>query len=228
MSTSLASTPWPDSVGAGYWRRLQALVRPEFRVELYRPAHDDPILRRDRACGVPGCRASLGPDDRYCRRHDLQWRDVGEPPHEDFLAVVPPTDPARISGGRVCNVAVCDNPQWAHGWCRAHDNMWKRRRQPDGFAQSATKVRQARLCRVPNCGRPEAVIACGLCGSHRRHWADAGEPPLEAFLANAKPVRNIEVVYSVLGLPAGPKLELQYVLQQRRDALGARIRPKPL
>ncbi len=227
MSTGLAATPWPDSIGPGYWQRLDALVRSEFRVDLYRPAHDDPILRRERACGVPGCRTAVGPDDHYCRRHERLWREAGEPAHDDFLAMTPPTEPARISGGRICAVIACTNPQWAHGWCRAHDNMWKRRRRPAGFAEEAPKVRQARFCRVPNCGRPEAVIAYGLCSSHRRHWAEEGEPPLDVFLRRAKAVRNIEVVYSFLGLPPGPKLELQFVLQQRRDALGARIRPKP-
>lgn len=68
-------------------------------------------------------------------------------------------------------------------------------------------------------------MACAA--GHRRHWAEAGEPSLEEFVRQAKSVRNIEVVYSFLGLPAGPKLELQYVLQQRRDALEARVRPAP-
>lgn len=210
---------------AGYWQRLDEAVRPEFRVDLYRPSHDDPFLRRERACRVPGCRTRLGPDDCYCRRHDRQWRDLGEPDPVEFLAVIPPTEPAMISGGRICAVVMCGNPVWAHRLCRAHDNMWKRRRRPAGFDTSAPPVRQARLCRVRNCGRPEAVIAYGLCASHRRHWSQAGEPPLDQFVGQARPVRNIEMIYSLLGLPPGPKLELQFVLQQRRDAVGAKLQP---
>lgn len=172
---------------AGYWQRLDEAVRPEFRVDLYRPSHDDPFLRRERACRVPGCRTRLGPDDCYCRRHDRQWRDLGEPDPVEFLAVIPPTEPAMISGGRICAVVMCANPVWAHRLCRAHDNMWKRRRRPAGFDTSAPPVRQARLCRVRNCGRPEAVIAYGLCASHRRHWSQAGEPPLDQFVGQARP-----------------------------------------
>lgn len=221
----LAPVPSLPGAGNGYWQRLESSVRVEFRVDLYRPDHDDPILRRERSCAVPGCRMNLGPDDVYCHRHDKQWRDLGQPAPAEFLALIPPTEPARISGGRICAVVHCANPAWAHGWCRAHDNMWKRRRCPADFEADAPVVRQARLCRVRDCGRPEAVIAYGLCGSHRRHWAEAGEPPLEEFIDRARRVRNIEMIFSFLGLPPGPKLELQFVLQQRRDAVGAKLRP---
>jgi hypothetical protein len=171
---SVATLAWP---GPGYWERLESSVRAEFRIDMYRPAHDDPILRRERACAVPSCRMTLGPDDRYCRQHETQWADLGRPGPEEFLALIPPTEPARISGGRICAVVHCANPAWANGWCRAHDNMWKRRRGPADFEADAPVVRQARLCRVRDCGRPEAVIAYGLCASHRRHWPRPASRP---------------------------------------------------
>ncbi len=226
MTTSpLASVPSLPGAGKGYWERLESSVRTEFRVDLYRPPHDDPILRPQRSCAVPGCRMTLVPDDSYCRRHDKQWRDMGEPDLAEFLAAIPPTMPTKIKGGRVCEVEHCANPVWARRWCRAHHDMWKRRKGPEGFEAAAAPVRQVLPCRVLHCGRPEAVIVYGLCASHRRHWTLAGEPPLEAFIAGAQRVRNIETAYSVVGLPPSPKLELQFVLQQRRDAVGAKLRP---
>ncbi|MDQ1444531.1 MAG: hypothetical protein QOI20_995 [Acidimicrobiaceae bacterium] len=217
----------PVEVGRGYWDRLEVLVRPESRVDIYRPADNDPILRQQHSCAVPACRTNLAPKDLYCGRHEQQWHELGEPSLAEFLALVPPVEPHRISGGRICMVEGCENPKWSHGWCRTHDNMWKRLRQPEGFAATAPPVRQDRQCRVPNCGRPEQVIAYGLCGSHRRHWAAAGEPPLADFIAQAPPVRNMEIVFSFLGVAPGPKLELQFVLQQRRDVLQAQLRPAP-
>jgi integrase len=225
MSTgALAAVPSLPGTGTGYWQRLDSAVRPEFRVDLYRPPQDDPILRKQRCCAVPGCRLTLDPDDSYCKRHDKQWRDMGQPEPAEFLAVIPPTTPVRISGGRVCAVEHCANPVFARRWCRPHDQMWQRRQCPDGFERTAATVRQVLPCRVRHCGRPEAVIVYGLCAAHRRHWKEAGEPPLDAFIEGAQRVRNIETAYSVVGMPPGPKLELQFLLQQRRDAVGARLR----
>lgn len=168
---------------------------------------------------------TLDPENSYCGRHETQWREMGEPELAEFLAAIPPTMSTKIKGGRVCEVEHCANPVWARRWCRAHHDMWNRRHGPEGFEASALPVRQVLPCRVLHCGRPEPVIAYGLCAAHRRHWAQAGEPALAAFIAGAQRVRNIETAYSVVGLPPGPKLELQVVLQQRRDAVGARLRP---
>ena len=44
----------PASTGGGLLGKLLAAVRPEFRVEVYLPSRDDPVLGRP-PCAVPGC-----------------------------------------------------------------------------------------------------------------------------------------------------------------------------
>ncbi len=58
---------------------------------LLRRAVVDPILRQQRSCAVRGCRMTLGPKDSDCRRHEKQWRDMGEP---DRHCCVPGDDAA--------------------------------------------------------------------------------------------------------------------------------------
>ena len=76
----------PAAVGAGLLAKLLAAVRPEFRVEVYVPAPDDPVLGRP-SCVVPGCDRS-GWEYGLCGGHSHRWRSRGRPDLVGFL-----TDP---------------------------------------------------------------------------------------------------------------------------------------
>src|SRR5947209_8609782 len=76
----------PAAVGAGLLAKLLAAVRPEFRVEVYVPAPDDPVLGGP-SCVVPGCDRS-GWEYGLCGGHSHRWRSRGRPDLVGFL-----TDP---------------------------------------------------------------------------------------------------------------------------------------
>jgi hypothetical protein len=65
------------STGAGLLARLLATVHPEFRVEVYVPAPDDPVLGRP-PCAVPGCDQSRW-EYGLCGAHSHRWRVRGRP-----------------------------------------------------------------------------------------------------------------------------------------------------
>ena len=67
-----ATAPDSRSAGGGLLGKLLAAVRPEFRVEVYLPAPDDPVLGRP-ACAVPGCDRS-GWEYGLCGGHSNRWR----------------------------------------------------------------------------------------------------------------------------------------------------------
>jgi hypothetical protein len=214
----------------GYWRCLESAVRAEFRVDDYRPAAGDPVLRLTKAagCPVPGCRSGTASARPYCERHWQRWAAMGEPPSEEFLATVSPSKPAKRAGSAECPVDRCQNAGATKGWCRLHYVLWQGEGRPDNFAAAADPVAAIPSCRVPDCRRPEAAAVYGLCDAHRRMWKAEGRPPLERFVGEARAVQHVEKLYSFSRLPPGPKLELQFALQQRRDAGAARITPSCL
>jgi hypothetical protein len=64
--------------------KLLVAVRPQFRVEVYGPAPDDPVLGRP-SCAVPGCDRS-GWEYGLCGGHSLRWRSRSRPEFVGFLA----------------------------------------------------------------------------------------------------------------------------------------------
>jgi integrase len=68
--------------------RLAGLVRPEFAVDLYHPAPDDPVLGAP-CCAVAGCeRPSAG--RALCAGHLARWTRHGRPELAAFAASTPP------------------------------------------------------------------------------------------------------------------------------------------
>ena len=61
-----------------------AVVRPEFRVEVYFPDPDDPVLGR-RTCAVADCDRSRS-ENGLCSGHGQRWRDRDRPAMAVFLA----------------------------------------------------------------------------------------------------------------------------------------------
>ena len=69
--------------------RLDAVVRPEFRLDVLVPAVGDPILGTP-ACAVPGCVHS----SRYaalCLAHLGRWKRAGHPDRSAWAATADPT-----------------------------------------------------------------------------------------------------------------------------------------
>lgn len=75
---------------------LQAAVRPEFRVAVYRPDPADPVLGGG-PCGVGGCDGLLSAR-RMCVIHYGRWKAAGRPDVEVFVAAASPV--ARRSAAR--------------------------------------------------------------------------------------------------------------------------------
>jgi hypothetical protein len=90
---------------SGLLEQLMAMVRPEFRAEIYIPAPDDPVFAADE-CAVGGCdRTVASVRRRLCNGHSIRFRRRGRP-MEDFLA-----DPGPPIRGRrplaACTVDGC-------------------------------------------------------------------------------------------------------------------------
>jgi len=88
----------------GLLEQLMAIVRPEFRTEIYIPAPDDPVFATAR-CAVPGCDRTTA-QRGLCNAHAIRWRQRGRPGLPEFLA-----DPGPPARGRrplaSCSVEGC-------------------------------------------------------------------------------------------------------------------------
>jgi hypothetical protein len=80
----------------GLLEQLMAVVRPEFRAEVYVPDPGDPVFAAGE-CAVAGCdRTAVSTRHRLCNAHAIRFRDRGRPPMEEFLA--DPGPPVRGRG----------------------------------------------------------------------------------------------------------------------------------
>ena len=89
-----AEAAWPQPVPTGLLEKLMAVVRPQFRVDVYLPDPDDPVLGRPMCC-VPDCDRSRA-EGRLCSGHGRRWRVAGGPDLSAFLAAPGPPLPGRI------------------------------------------------------------------------------------------------------------------------------------
>lgn len=111
-----ATTLWP-----GLLEKLRGVVRAEFRVDLYVPDPDDPVLGRG-TCPVTGCdRSPTG--NGLCSSHQKRWLDRGRPELAAFL-----TDPGPPLNGRRdltgCTVPGCRYGSSGLGLCIRHRGAW--------------------------------------------------------------------------------------------------------
>jgi len=114
-----------------------AAVRPEFRVDLYVPDPDHPVLGRG-ACSVSGCdRSPTG--NRLCSAHQRRWVDRGRPGLPEFLL-----DPGPVLNGRRnltgCTVPGCRYGSSGLGLCMRHRSAWTTSRHPDPVAWAAAQA----------------------------------------------------------------------------------------
>ena len=84
-----APGPRRAPIGSGLLEKLIAVVRPEFRVEVYLVDPDDPVLGR-RQCAVADCDRPVS-ENGLCSGHGQRWRDRNRPAIAVFL-----TDPGPV------------------------------------------------------------------------------------------------------------------------------------
>ncbi|MFF3159914.1 tyrosine-type recombinase/integrase [Streptomyces sp. NPDC057910] len=200
----------------GLLGKLLAMVRAEFRTEVYLPAPDDPVFRSSR-CTVPDC-------DRVTAQwglrngHVIRWRKRGRPPMPEFLAA--PGRPVRGRGElRACTVVGCRFGVNGKGLCSQHYDRWARAGRPDlaeWVAPMLPPPDDAIECRLPFCELWAHAPRRIFCRGHDDRWRRVGCPDLERFVLDCQ--LNGTAAVDLRGLPAQLTLEFQYGLQCRADA----------
>jgi len=206
-----SATMWPDLL-----EKLMAVVRAEFRVDLYVPDPDHPVLGRG-VCAVSGCdRSPTG--NRLCSSHQKRWLAGGRPELAMFL-----TDPGPAVNGRReltgCTVPGCRYRSSGFGLCMRHRSSWTTSGQPDPAAWAAAAdpadpaVRTT--CGLPFCSLWVESNRSLFCKAHETRWRMQGRPDVEQFISRCLLVGRDRIDFS--GLPPQLKLELQYAVQCRAD-----------
>lgn len=202
---------WP-----GLLEKLMAAVRPEFRVDLYVPDPDHPVLGRG-VCPVNGCdRSPTG--NGLCSTHQKRWIDRGRPELAVFL-----TDPGPPLNGRRsltgCTVAGCRYGRSGHGLCTRHRSAWTTSGHSDPITWAATAHAAdpagQRICGLPFCSLWVDSKQNLFCKAHETRWRMQGRPDVEAFISRCLLAGRDRIDFS--GLPPQLKLELQYAVQCRVD-----------
>jgi len=224
----------PDQAGqyrapSGLLEKLMAAVRPEFRAGdlVFDPR--DPVFGGP-PCAVSGCgRPQRGHD--LCTSHWQRWRGSEGISLAEFTATAEPgwhghlpLDPCVIDG---CNYGVM-----GRGMCNRHFSRWYRAGCPDPECWQAQAPPLApdgplRACRVGYCSlwaRGTSVF----CYGHDIRWKNNGRPGIDEFAASCENPGPGQEHIDLRRLPAGLRLEMQYVLQCRRDEQDAKLPPRDL
>jgi integrase len=218
-----------DERGApgGLLEKLMAAVRPEFRADDLAFDPRDPVFG-GHACVVAACDRP-GRKRGLCLGHRQRWLASGEPVLAEFIA----TATADWHGHRPvasCLIAGCNYGLQARGMCRRHTRQWDYAGRPDLAAWQASPAPLP----SPACPPPACRIGyCSLwaqgtsafCASHDDRWKARGRPDLESFIASYQDPGPGQEHIDLRRLPAQLRLEVQYVLQARRDEQRAKIRP---
>jgi len=211
-----AQKPIPGSALA----KLMAVLRPEFRADVYVPAPNDPVFISDQ-CIVADCdRTAEALQNRLCCAHSQRFRKRNYSTMEEFLA-----DPGPPTRGRkalaACVMTGCRHGRWdRNGLCRKHNGYWKRAGQPDLTAWEAPDLTPSdpvsAECRLPFCDLWVDSPTRLFCPGHYDRWVRHGRPELERFIADCELVGTAHI--HLRALAPQPRLEIQYALQCRYDA----------
>ena len=211
---------------AGLLERLMAAVRPEFRAkDLVRPA--GPGFGGP-PCAVSGCDR---PHRRQglCTSHWQRWQGSGQPSLAEFTATAEPGWHGHLPLDS-CVIAGCNYGAMGHGMCQRHLRQWHRAGRP------GLEDWRAPAAPLPPGGPPPAcrIGYCSLwtrgtsvfCYGHDIRWKDNGRPDIDEFAASCENPGPGQEHIDLRRLPAGLRLEMQYVLQCRGDERDAKLPPR--
>ena len=188
---------------SGLLEQLMAIVRPEFRTDIYIPAPDDPVFVADE-CAVEDCdRTAVSIRRGLCNAHAIRFRKRGRPPMEDFLAA--PGPPVR--GRRPWLPAswmAADTARGArNGLCSRHRDRWDRAGKPGLATWDAPDLAPgdptAAECRLPFCDLWIVNPTKIFCTGHDDRWQRHGRPDPDRFIADC------ELVGTACHRPPGPQ-----------------------
>jgi integrase len=211
----------------GLLERLITAIRPEFRADVLVFDPRDPVFGGP-PCSAAGCDR---PEREYglCLSHRRRWLDAGRPD----LAVFAATTGTQWHGHgplASCEVSGCRYGRRRHGLCGRHAKRWRTAGQPDlaSWRESqglAPPSPEPRACRVGYCGLWASGTSM-FCSAHHRRWTDQGRPDPAEFTASCEdPGPGSCERIDLRCLPPQLRLEVQYVLQLRRDEAKAKIVP---
>ena len=212
---------------SGLLGKLMAEVRSEFRSDVLEFGSEDPVFG-GAECKVEGCgRTARGLG--LCEGHRQRWHDEGRPAVEQFVVSTDPRWRRRQPNQR-CRVPGCGYGSARGGMCGLHAQRWERAGRPDvagwlaepqPFTQPAAGV----TCRIPHCELwPQGTSA--FCQTHTNTWKVNGKPDIDEFadrFAAEAPLASEQIRLD--RLTGQLKLELQYVLQRRRDDRQGKLTP---
>ncbi len=209
----------------GLLQRLMAVVRPEFRAEVFHAPPGATVFApgqcRVAACPALASRRELG----LCDRHHRLWRRAGRPELDAWTAGH--DDLRRLQQRRLnpqCAVDGCRRAAGSRGLCQRHRYLWTGAGRPELSEWVASVIYQPppdgeRSCRFPGCPR-WADGPLGLCCQHgdmrRYRIRTLGPITVDEWLASPVwPPREQRV--DLRGLGRQIRLEVQYGLQHRHD-----------
>jgi integrase len=200
-------------------RRLMAVVRPQFRVEVFVPGPDDPVFYSG-VCGLPSCQSAVRRIRRgLCEIHWRWWKQDGGPPLEQWIG----EGEQRLVAQRAvpeCAVSGCRRGTRRYQLCIRHQYQWMRADRPP-MAQWLTTVSWTptptgeRDCRYPGCARWTNGPTSQFCARHWCRWREAGRPDPDAWIAELP--QRLDPRVDLRGLPPALRLEVQFGLQARHD-----------
>ena len=220
-----------EAAGAGprgLLEKLVGAVRAEFRDDVLTFAVDDPIFGGG-ACRISGCARSARGGYGMCQGHHQRWQRSGRPELENFVAS---TDAGwrRLRPNKVCSVEGCGYGSSRSGMCSVHAQRWHRAGQPDVAAWlihqlPVTWPAPGSTCLIEHCVLwPDSTSA--FCHSHHATWHVNGRPDSDEFVAAfAVTAVPADQIVRLGALSPQLKLEIQYVLQRRRDDAGTTCPP---
>jgi site-specific recombinase XerD len=213
---------------SGLLEQLMAVVRAEFRAEVYIPASEDPIFISGK-CAVEDCDRTAESIRRgLCTAHAIRFRKRGRPPLAEFLA--DPGPPVR--GRRPLAPCVVDGCRYGrgarNGLCSKHRDRWVRAGEPDLASWEAPDLAPPGLasaeCRLPFCDLWVANPRKLFCAAHDDRWQRHGRPAPDRFIADCGLVGTACIDLRDLGPQL--RLEIQYALQHRHDARSRTAAPR--
>jgi integrase len=217
----------PDAY-PGLLARLTATIRLEFRGDVLVFEPRDPVFGGP-PCAVPDC-GRPARENSLCLGHRHRWQKAGYPDLATFAA----TAGTHWQGHPVpqeCDIPGCRFGHSDHGLCARHSGRWHQAGTPDlaswREAQAALPAQSPEppACRVSGCGL-WARSTSAFCHSHHDRWGHRGRPDpaeFDAICHDPRPGSGEHIDLRML--EPRLRLEVQYVLQCRRDEAKTKIVP---